>query len=289
MFQRIFLFLITNFIVITTISILASLFGGLSNTHVPHLVSLLIFCFCYGMIGSFVSLSLSRYMAKKSMGIQLIDDTCQDAYLLELHNVVKDQARSMLLPMPEFGIFKSNSPNAFATGRSKNSSLVALSTTLVETCDKESIKAIIGHEMAHIANGDMVTMTLLQGVVNTFVLFFSRIVFYAVSRSMDRKVSYIASIAIYYLTQTVLFFFGSIVTCAFSRRREYKADKGGADITSKESMISALEYLSKYSEKKTSLPREARAMMISSPQSLTVLFSTHPTIENRVKALKELI
>jgi len=253
-----------------------------------NLTALIIMSGAFGMGGSLISLALSKWMAKRSMGVQLIEipKTQQEEWLL---STVEMQAREAGIGMPEVGIFNSPQPNAFATGMSKNSALVAVSTGLLANMTQGEVEAVLGHEVSHVANGDMVTLTLIQGVVNTFVIFFSRII----GHLLDRVVFKIQRghgpgywIGIIFV-QMILSVLASTIVMWFSRRREFKADSGGAYLAGREKMIAALRRLQQGSNPEP-LPDEMAAFGISggSPSGFKRLFMSHPPLEERIAALE---
>ncbi len=295
-FRRIFLFLALNFIICITISALLSLLGvsRYLYTHNVSLPTLFLIFFIYGMTGSVISLLLSKKMAKWMMGLRIITpyDVSQEGILLR--RIVKDLSQKAFLPkMPEIAIFSSPIPNAFATGPSASNSLVAVSTGLLHQLQEEEIEAVVGHELAHIKNGDMVTMTLLQGVVNTFVLFLSYVLAQAISMNTRKGKDEGGNLAVFYITRMVLeilfMIVGSMIVASFSRYREYRADLGGATLSSKENMIRALKRLEVPSKKieKSDIPEAVEALMCNGRISVIELFSTHPPIQKRIKALEE--
>ena len=249
----------------------------------------MIFSLVFGMGGSFISLYLSKWMAKKMAGVQVITQPSNEFEKWYLATV-EEHSKILGIKTPEIGIFQSDAPNAFATGASKNSSLVALSTGLINKMDRNEVSAVIGHEMSHVANGDMVTLSLIQGIVNAFVIFFSRVIGHFVDRVIlknDRGygIGYFFTVI---FAQVVLGILASTIVFWFSRRREYRADFGGAQLTSKENMISALEALQKFSAAK--LPDQMMAFGISNKgerRYLSKIFSSHPPLENRIKALRD--
>jgi len=297
MAKRIFLFIVVNVLVITTISIVLSLFNiqpYLSKAGINY-TDLLIVCFVWGMGGAFISLAISRIMAKWLMGVKLIDPKTRDPYQKELLEMVYGLAEKANLPkMPEVGIYQSTEINAFATGPTKSRSLVAVSSGLLERMDKEQVEGVLAHEVTHIANGDMVTMTLLQGIINAFVMFLARILAYVLSglgRNNQRGGSYGAFMIMTIIFQIVFMILGSMVVAWYSRRREFHADAGGAHLAGSSKMIHALEGLKAYvnrrdpSHEKESL----QAFKISNPgkKGFAMLFATHPPLEDRIKALKQ--
>ncbi len=297
--KRIVLFLMLNFLVIIVISAILHLL----NIR-PYLAanglnynSLLVFCFVWGMGGAFISLALSRVMAKWMMGVQLIDPKTIDPDARHLLQTVYELAESAGIPRPQVGVFRSNEVNAFATGPTQSRSLVAVSTGLLNRLGPAEIKAVLGHEISHIANGDMVTMTLLQGVVNAFVMFLARVLAYAFSnlgRSRDSSSSngsFMSYMLFTYLFEVIFMILGSLVVAAYSRFREFRADAGGARLTSKEAMISALQALKNVQnikDPKADNPAMA-AFKISHPAkpSLLYLFATHPPLDARIQRLKD--
>jgi heat shock protein HtpX len=241
-----------------------------------------------GFSGSIISLLISKWMAKKSMGVKIISTPKNDTekWLLSINKELSQKAN---INVPEFGIFDSKQPNAFATGSSKNNSLVAVSTGLLVTMNKDEVEAVVAHEICHISNGDMVTMSLIQGIINTFVIFFSRIIGHLVDRLVFKvqrghgPAYFITSI----IAQIVLSILASIIVMWFSRRREYKADSGAALLVGKEKMISALKVLGKQST--DPLPDQMAAFGISgNKKKISSLFSSHPSIEKRISALLNL-
>ena len=231
---------------------------------------------------------MSKWMAKSLAGVKVIkspNNKFESWYV----QIVERQSETLGIRVPEIGIFNSPSPNAFATGSSKNNSLVALSTGLIESMNKDEIEAVIGHEMSHVANGDMVTLSLIQGIINAFVIFFSRVIGHFVDRVILKNergygIGYFFTVI---FAQVILGILASTIVCWFSRRREFRADFGGAQLTSKEAMISSLRTLEKMSAAK--LPDQMLAFGISNQgnsQTLRKLFSTHPPIRERILALE---
>ena len=289
---RIALFLGTNFAILLILSVSMSILGiegVLDEQGVGlDLNSLLIMSSIVGFSGSIISLFISKWMAKKSMGVKIISTPKNDTekWLLSINKELSQKAN---INVPEFGIFDSKQPNAFATGSSKNNSLVAVSTGLLVTMNKDEVEAVVAHEICHISNGDMVTMSLIQGIVNTFVIFFSRIIGHLVDRLVFKvqrghgPAYFITSI----IAQIVLSILASIIVMWFSRRREYKADSGAALLVGKEKMISALKVLGKQST--DPLPDQMAAFGISgNKKKISSLFSSHPSIEKRISALLNL-
>lgn len=298
--KRVVLFLLVNFLVMTVISFLLSFFNiqPYLSQYGLNYQALMIFCLLWGMGGAFISLLLSKTMAKWSMGVQIIDTNTRDPQQQEILNTVYGLAKKAgLSAMPEVGIFDSPELNAFATGATKNSSLVAVSSGLLRTMPYPQVEAVIGHEITHISNGDMVTMTLLQGIVNAFVMFFARIIaffittFFNKSESREESSSFRGGFVyqmVVFAVEIVLMFLGSMVVAAFSRFREFRADRGGSYLAGPENMIGALRTLQKASEiKDPSVDQPAfQAFKISSPGGFMKMFATHPPLEDRIAAIK---
>lgn len=301
MVKRIFLFIAVNALVILTVSIVTSALGlqPYLDANGINYEMLLAFCLVWGMVGSFISLALSRVMAKWMMGVKVIDQNTNDPTLQKLVQMVNQYSMSAGIPMPQVGVYESPEVNAFATGPTKSRSLVAVSTGLLQRMDHEAVEGVIGHEIAHIANGDMVTMTLIQGVVNAFVMFLARAVAFAIMqalRSRDDNSEGVGGIA-YYVTVIVLEIFfmilGTIVIAWFSRLREFRADAGSAKIAGRDKMIHALESLKRTMEIED--PRHQKpafqSMKIStrSKANWLRLFSTHPSLDDRIARLSRAV
>lgn len=293
--MRVVLFLATNLAVVLVASITLSILGvgHYLNRNGLDLQQLLIFCAVFGMAGSLVSLFLSKAMAKWSMGVQLINDA-RDPESVWLVNTVAELARDAGIQMPEVGIFQSPQSNAFATGWNKNAALVAVSTGLLQRFRRDEIRAVLGHEIAHVANGDMVTLALIQGVVNTFVMFFARIIGYAIDSFFRRNDDDGGSVGIgFYLgtfvAELVLGILASAIVAWFSRWREFRADAGGARLAGSMSMIGALQRLKAESEMPDQMPAQFQAFAITEGrlQGLARLFMSHPPLDERIAALRE--
>jgi heat shock protein HtpX len=296
--KRIVLFLLLNFLVIGMVSIVLNILNvkPYLTAYGLDYQSLLIFCLIWGMTGAFISLALSRKMAKWTMGVKLVDPNTQNTQEKNLVQMVHSLARDAGLSIaPEVGIFPSNEPNAFATGPTKSRSLVAVSSGLLNHMNESDLKGVLAHEISHVANGDMVTMTLLQGVVNAFVMFLARALAYVLSgMGKDRNNSLIKSngsfMILTYLFEIIFMVLGSLLICAYSRWREFRADAGGARLAGKENMIGALRKLQSLQEirdPKTESPALA-AFKISHPakRGLIRFFATHPPLEDRIVRLK---
>jgi heat shock protein HtpX len=246
------------------------------------------FCFIWGMAGSFISLQLSRWMAKRAMGVRLVDGASGSEELDWLYRTVERQTRQAQLPMPEVGVYDSNEINAFATGPSKSRSLVAVSSGLLRAMRRDEAEGVLAHEVTHIANGDMVTLTLLQGVINAFVMFLARIVAYAIAsrgNSRDDR-SPMLEFMIVIVMQIVFGILGSMVIAWFSRQREFRADRGGAQLAGRDRMIGALRRLAANREAVEPAHQELAAFKINNTSRWLALLSTHPPLEVRIAALE---
>ncbi len=288
--KRVFLFLLTNLAVVFVLSIVLRLLGvdGILDARGGlDLNSLLIFAAVFGMGGSFLSLALSKFMAKRATGAQLITEA-NGATAQWLLQTVAHQAQAAGIGMPEVAVFPSDAPNAFATGASRNRALVAVSTGLLERMPRAEVEAVVGHEVSHVANGDMITLTLIQGVVNTFVIFFSRVVGFYVDRVVFKTERGVgpAYFLTYMLAQLVFGILAMAVVMWFSRQREFRADAGGARLAGRPAMIAALERL-KASAEQPSLPREMAAFGISGDGGgLKRFFVSHPPLDQRIARLR---
>lgn len=290
--KRILLFIATNVAVLLVLTIAMQLLGIESllaeqGTQL-NLQSLLIFSAVIGFAGSFISLAISKWSAKRLTGARVIKDPRNETERWLL-NTVQRQAQTAGIGTPEVAVYDSPDINAFATGANRNNALVAVSTGLLGRLQRGELEAVLGHEVSHVANGDMVTLSLIQGVVNTFVIFFSRVIGFLVDRLIFRTERgygpgfFIASI----VAQIVLGILASTIVMWFSRRREFRADQGGARLAGRQNMINALERLRRAHEP-TALPESMRAMGISSSRGsgLKRLFMSHPPLEERIAALK---
>lgn len=297
--MRIGLFLLTNLAVIVVFSIvfgILSRFFGIGGVHTAgglNYTSLAIMCGLYGMIGSMISLFISKWMAKRSTGTVVIK-TPQNSTEQWLVDTVAKQARAVNIGMPEIGIFDNSQPNAFATGWNKNKALVAVSSGLLHNMTSDEVEAVLAHEIGHVANGDMVTLALIQGVVNAFVMFFARIIGSFVDRTVFKNTSgrpgigyFITSIAM----DILLGFLASAIVMWFSRLREFRADKMGAKLASRDKMISALNALRPAEQRPDQMPESMKAFAISSGQStgfsIANFFRSHPTLDDRIEALRK--
>jgi heat shock protein HtpX len=296
MAKRVFLLLVVNILVMITITFILALLRVGNYFPQGGLAGLAVFCLIWGFAGALISLALSRLMAKWMMGVQVIPPDTSDTTLRELVNTVHGLARAASLPLPEVGIYESDEVNAFAT---KARALVAVSTGLLQRMGSKEVEGVLGHEMTHIANGDMVTMTLIQGVINSFVLFLSRVLAFAISqalRSRDDRDSgggYWMQYLLVMVFQIVLSILGSLVVCWFSRWREFRADAGGARLAGRENMLNALRALQRLSDPEAAAAEAQRhqafqALKISGPRGgFLALFATHPPIEERIARLEQ--
>lgn len=296
MFKRLFLFLATNILIIATISIVTSLLGLHSylTAHGINYRSLAIFCAIWGMGGAFISLLMSKFVAKMAMGVHIIDPrqaSREESFLVDI--VYQLAQKAGLSKMPEVGIYNSPELNAFATGPSKNNSLVAVSSGLLQNMNRDEIEGVLGHEISHVANGDMVTMTLVQGTVNAFSMFLSRVIAYAISIAMSRNEEREGDISHgLFMILTIVFdilftTLGSILVAAYSRRREYRADEGGARLAGTRNMINALRRLQNNTRVEDDRAPSLAALKISHQSNWLALFATHPPLEKRIAELEK--
>lgn len=285
--KRIVLFLLTNIAVVLVLSVVASLLGVdrfLEANGQLNLQQLLVFCAIFGMGGSFISLLMSKWVAKRATGAQVITQP-RNSMEMWLLQTVERQARAAGIGMPEVAVFDAPEPNAFATGASRNNALVAVSSGLLRNMNQDEVEAVLGHEISHVANGDMVTLTLIQGVVNTFVMFLSRVIGHVIDRAVFKTErgygpGYMITV---FVLQMVLGILATMIVCWFSRQREFRADAGGAHLAGKRKMISALQRLQS-AQGHSSLPQQVTAFGITPGASK--LFMTHPPLEQRIAALQ---
>ncbi len=289
--KRVLLFLATNLAILLVLSVVAQVLGldRYLAANGGNLGGLLVFAALFGFGGAFISLAISKWMAKRTMGVQVIQQP-KNSTEQWLVDTVRRHAKAAGIGMPEVGIFDSPEPNAFATGARRDSALVAVSTGLLQRMNQNEADAVLGHEISHVANGDMVTLTLIQGVVNTFVIFLARIIGNIVDRTVFRSEDgrgpayFISVIA----AEIVLGILASMIVMWFSRYREFRADQGGARLSGRENMIGALERLKSVHEP---LPAQLAAFGISSgdgPSGFRRLFMSHPPLNERIAALKQL-
>ena len=288
--KRILLFLVTNLAVVFVLSIVMRILGidQYIAAQGGSAYGLLVFAAVFGFGGAIISLLISKWSAKRMMGVRIIDQP-RDNVERWIVDTVRVQAQEAGIGMPEVGIFDSPEPNAFATGANKNKALVAVSTGLLQRMRKEEVEAVLGHEIGHVANGDMVTLTLIQGVVNTFVVFLSRVIGFFVDRVVFKSDAnrgpgpgfWIASM----VAQIVLGIGASMIVMWFSRWREFRADTGGAQLSSRSKMIAALRRLQQGQE--APMPDELVAFGINTGR-MGKLFSSHPPLEERIRALENM-
>jgi heat shock protein HtpX len=288
--KRILLFLLTNLAIMVTLSIVLSLLGvagyirpdgGINHT------ALMVFALVWGMGGAFISLLMSRFIAKKSLGVKLVNGQTGQAELDWLYNTVARLAQQANLPMPEVGYYDSPEVNAFATGPSKKKSLVAVSSGLLSNMRREETEGVLAHELAHIQNGDMVTMTLIQGVVNAFVLYLSRVVAGIVRNAVDERYAVMLSFVVTIVLDILLGVLGMMIVAWFSRAREFRADAGAASLAGREKMVAALRRL-QTTTKLIENSEPALATLKISSGGMRSLFATHPPLEARIQALESL-
>ena len=297
MFKRIFFFLATNIAVLAVIMGIVHIFGLDTKYLTPYGIdykALAIFSLLWGMVGSVISLLMSKTIAKWTTKMEILDPenghlNYEANFLVQSIKKLSEQAG---IGMPEIGIYDSPEINAFATGAFKNSSLVAVSSGLLQTMDRDEIEGVLAHEISHIENGDMITMTLIQGVVNAFVIFFARIAAYAVQKAISRddEENEIGGFLYYIISMIFEILFGilaSMIVAKFSRWREFRADAGGAKLAGRGAMIAALKRLQQTSESiDTHQSSLATAKISDNPSKFISLFSTHPPLEVRIKALE---
>jgi heat shock protein HtpX len=286
--KRILLFVVTNLAIMVTLSIVLSLLGisGYVREGQLDTGALLAFCFVWGMGGAVISLLMSRVIAKWAMGVRLVTGQTGQAELDWLYQTVRRLTVQAQLPMPQVGIYDSPEVNAFATGPSKSRSLVAVSSGLLRTMRREEVEGVLAHEVSHIQNGDMVTMTLLQGVINAFVMFLARIIAFAVRQGSDSRNAYMLSFVVMIVLQIVLGILGSIIVAWFSRAREFRADAGGAALAGRGNMIAALRRLSDAKQLVDNREPALATLKINGGQSWLLLTATHPPLEERIRALE---
>jgi heat shock protein HtpX len=290
--QRILLFLLTNIAIMVILSITLRILGVdsllMQNGSDLNINALVIFSGVFGFGGAFISLAISKWMAKRMTGAKVISSPSNniEKWLIE---TVENQSKTVGIKMPEVAIFPSNQMNAFATGASKNNALVAVSQGLLDNMTQGEIEAVVGHEISHVANGDMVTLTLIQGVVNTFVIFFSRVIGHIVDRVIlkNQRGYGIGYFVTTIFAQVILSILASVIVMYFSRKREYIADTGGADLAGHQNMINALKRLGQ--KEPEALPEQLAAFGIGEkPKSnRSQLWSSHPPLEDRIRALEK--
>ena len=288
--KRIFLFMAVNILILITLSVTLNLLGVqpyLTRYGIDY-KALMIFCLVWGMGGAFISLGLSRIMAKWMMGVQVISPTQAGGDSAELVALVHRLAQGAGLPaMPEVGVYESPELNAFATGPTKSRALVAVSTGLLNSMNGGELEGVLGHEITHISNGDMVTMTLIQGIVNAFVMFLARVIGFAVSQSAREQNRRGINFMVVIVLEIILSFLGMMVVAFFSRSREFRADAGSARLAGRDKMIAALECLGRSRVPVDTHQRAMATLKISGKSGgFMALLATHPPLEDRIAALK---
>lgn len=292
MLKRVFLFVLTNILVLVTLSIVLNLLGVkpyLTEAGLDY-GSLMAFCVVWGFGGAFISLLLSKTMAKWMLGVKVIQRGSAGENMW-LYNMVEQIAKSAGLPRtPEVGIYDSPEVNAFATGATKGGALVAFSSGLLASMSRDQIEGVAAHELAHVNNGDMVTMTLLQGVINAFVMFLSRVIGFAASQAVKEEQAALVRVVVTIALDILLGILGSLVVLWFSRQREFRADAGSAKTVGREKMVSALRALAQNAELAEVGKRHASlaTMKISGSRSWMSLFNSHPSLEERIAALERM-
>ena len=288
--KRIFLFVVTNLAVLALLSVVLFIVENVFGVHLMQggTGGLLVFAAIFGFGGSLISLALSKWTAKRMMGVRVIENP-QTELERWLAGTIKRLADQAHIGMPEVGIFDAEEMNAFATGARRNAALVAVSSGLLRNMSRTQVEAVLGHEITHVANGDMVTLALLQGVLNTFVIFLARIIGGIVDRAIlrnDRQGSGIGFFLTTMLAQFVLGIIASVIVCWYSRRREFRADRGGADLAGTGNMIDALQMLKR--SQGEPMPQQLQAFGINTGGSAGImrLFMTHPPLDERIAALK---
>ena len=291
MMKRVLLFILTNILVVVTLSFVLSILGVqpyLTESGISY-ANLAMFCLVWGMGGAFISLAMSRMMAKWMMGVQVITPEAPGQFAWLVNSIQQLSKKAQLPAMPDFGIYDSPEVNAFATGPMKSRSLVAVSTGLLNRMSRDEIEGVLAHEIAHIQNGDMVTMTLIQGVINAFVMFFARIISFAVSQSVREESQVMVRMLVTIVLEIVLGLLGYLVVAWFSRQREFRADAGGAALSGRGQMTAALQSLQRLYG---AVPVEGAAASIATMKisgksgGLMALMATHPPLEERIARLQ---
>jgi heat shock protein HtpX len=289
--KRIFLFMAVNLLILVTLSVTLNLLGVrpyLTHSGIDY-QSLMAFCLVWGMGGAFISLGLSRIMAKWMMGVQVIDPSEARGEAAELVATIHRLAQSAGLPaLPEVGVYESPEPNAFATGPTKSRALVAVSTGLLNSMNRSELEGVLAHEISHVSNGDMVTMTFVQGIINAFVMFLARVIAYFISASSrDEDRGRGTNYFVVWILEIVLSLFGMMVVAFFSRRREFRADAGSASLAGREKMISALKALQRTYEPIDERGQALATLKIAGkPGGFMALLATHPPLAERIAALQ---
>ena len=288
--KRIVLFVLTNLAILVMLSVVLSILGVTGYIRpdggIDH-AALMVFALVWGMGGAFISLLMSRWIAKRAMGVRLVNGQSGHAELDWLYNTVARLARQANLPMPEVGYYESPEVNAFATGPSKRKSLVAVSAGLLQKMRQDEVEGVLAHELAHIQNGDMVTMTLIQGVVNAFVLYLSRVIAGIVRNAVDERYAMLLGFVVTIMLDIILGIFGMMIVAWFSRAREFRADAGAAGLAGREKMIAALRRLQSTTKLIDTSEPELATLKITNKRAM-MLFATHPPLETRIAALESM-
>jgi heat shock protein HtpX len=298
MLKRITLFALTNIAILLAITIVLSLLG-IGGYRLPggalDYGPLMVFCLAWGLVGSFISLQLSRFFAKQMTGVRLVDGRTGNDDADWVYRTVERLTRQAQLPMPEVGIYQSPEVNAFATGPSRSRALVAVSTGLLQGMRRDEVEAVLAHEVSHIRNGDMVTMTLIQGVVNAFVMFAAIVVANIVRQAIqgnrdgrDNGGGYMIEFLVRMVLQVAFGFLGMMVVAWFSRAREFRADAGAAALSGRQNMVAALKRLQGTQRLIDTSEPALATMKISGPSRMALLLSTHPPLEARIAALERM-
>jgi heat shock protein HtpX len=280
--KRVFLFVATNLAVLLVLGVVLSILMPMLGLDQQSYSGLLFICAVFGMGGSFISLAMSKWLAKRSVGAHVITKprNKDEAWLLE---TIKRQSQQAGIGMPEVAIYDSPEINAFATGANRNNALVAVSSGLLRNMSADEAEAVLGHEISHVANGDMVTLTLILGVLNTFVYFFARIVANMLNRGSNSAIGYFMTVMAF---QVIFGMLASVIVMWFSRWREFRADSGGATLAGREKMIAALQRLQS-NKAESQLQGQLTAFGITGKRAFTELFMSHPPLEKRIAALRQ--
>jgi heat shock protein HtpX len=293
MLKRFGLFLLTNLLVMVTISVILNFVLPAFGIQLGGTTGLVVICGLFGMGGSFISLLISKWMAKRAYNLQLIDANTRDPNLRSIYDMIVQLAREAKLPKtPEVAVYEAPDPNAFATGPSKSDALVAFSTGLLRSMNEQEVRAVAAHEISHIANGDMVTMTLLTGVANTFVMLFSRIIAYGIDMALRDDngrggLGFMAYFVVVFVLDTVFMLLASLPLAAFSRWREFRADAGGARLTSPHAMAGALQRLKEFADVPT--PKDSFVTAKISSGRRVSLWASHPSLDDRIARLRKMV
>lgn len=290
--KRILLLVVTNVLILITISIVLTILpigSYIQQDGTLNLATLLVFSAVIGFSGAFISLAISRWMAKMMMKVRVLDpngtlSSRERDFVDKVHRLCREAG---LQKMPEVGIYDSPEVNAFATGPTKSRSLVAVSAGLLNEMDDRAVEGVLAHEVAHIANGDMITMTLLQGIVNTFVVFLARIAAWAVARFVREEMSWIVHLIAVIVFQIAFSILGSIVVLAYSRYREFHADRGGAKLAGNDKMVHALQSLKNYTKRIDDAQTSLATLKINNKTGMMRLFSSHPDLNERIQRLQQ--